>query len=82
LQAPPAGRAAGASEWQAFGELLTITSLNRHVDALRHDRIMDRRRCMAILSGTSCEIGEHEIVFDDARAVDFTVHINCTYSLE
>jgi hypothetical protein len=77
-QADCLARASG----KRLGELLTINSLNRHVDVMRPDRMMDRQRCMAILSGTSYEMGENEIVFDDACAVDFTVHVSCSFGLK
>lgn len=77
-QAERLARASG----KRLGKLLTINSLSRHMDALRPDRLMDRQRCMAILSGTSYEMGENEIIFDDARAADFTFQMSCTYGLE
>ena len=76
-QAERMARASG----KRLGELLSLNPLHRQLDAHRPDRMMDRQRCMAILSGTTYEIGENETIFDDARTVEFTVQLSCTYGL-
>lgn len=48
----------------------------------RHDKLMERQRCAALLAGSSYDLRENEIVSDDLRSAEFTVSVNVTYSLE
>jgi hypothetical protein len=45
-------------------------------------KLMEQRRCAALLAGSSYELGEHDIVSDDPRAAEFTVHVSVSYSVE
>lgn len=48
----------------------------------RHDKMMERQRCAALLAGSSYDLRENEIVSDDPRSAEFTVSVNVTYALE
>jgi hypothetical protein len=48
----------------------------------RHDKLMERQRCGAMLAGTCYDLGEHEIVSDDPRSAEFSISVNVSYSLE
>lgn len=51
-------------------------------DVSRPDKLMDRQRCWSMLAGSSYDLGEHEIVFDDPRCAEITVSVNVSYSVE
>lgn len=47
----------------------------------RHDQLMERHRCAALLAGTSFDPREGDVVSDDPRAVDVGVSVSATYVL-
>jgi uncharacterized protein YggE len=48
----------------------------------RPDRMVERQRCLGLLTGCPYQLGENEIVSDDPRAADFTISVNVNYPLE
>jgi hypothetical protein len=71
-------RAAG----MRLGKLAMVQSSDGALDQTRPDKFMDRQRCVALLAGSSYDLGEHEMVSDDPRAAEFTISVNVSYSLE
>ena len=47
----------------------------------RHDQMVERNRCAALLAGTTFVLREGDVVADDPRAVDVVVTLNATFTL-
>ncbi|HEV8059049.1 MAG TPA: hypothetical protein VGP68_04210 [Gemmataceae bacterium] len=65
-----------------LGEMGNIIGSPSRISQIRPDQLMQRQRCTALLAGTSFDLDEYEVVSDDLRAVDFTVGMSVTYTLE
>jgi hypothetical protein len=48
----------------------------------RHDKLLNRQRCVALLAESSYDLRENEVVSDDPRSAEFTVRVGASFSLE
>jgi hypothetical protein len=67
---------------QRVGRLSSVRFDPHTQHTVRTDKMMDRQRCAAILSGCAYDPTDDELVSDDPRPAEFRVGVSVTYLLE
>ena len=85
LRATAQARQAAERLAAAFGKPLGVpTYINANggrMASIRADRMMARQRCEGLLSGTSYDLGEDEVVSEDPRSVEFNLSVSMNFEL-